>query len=286
MTVRLGRIGYLNVLPIYHPLETGLVEGDFTVTSGPPAELNRLMHQGALDVSAASSVEYARNADQYYLVPDLAIGSRGPVRSVLLLSRFPLMELGGKTVLVSSQTHTSAALLRILITEHWRLDVSFVTGDTTTLLYAGERPDAILAIGDEALNLRHHQDYPHQVDLGQAWQDLTGLPFIFGVWIAQKERVDADPVLFARIAATLVAAKQWGNEHLGDMCVLASDQSYLGQREMCEYFAGLVYDLGEREQHGLTAFFERLRANGTIETVPELRFINLEPLSPTTGTTP
>jgi chorismate dehydratase len=136
--LRLGRIGYLNVLPIYHALETGEVEGHYQVASGPPAELNRLMAAGALDVSAASSIEYARRPEEYLLVPDLAIGSCGPVRSVLLLSRGPVGGLGGETILVSSQTHTSAALLKVLLADNLRLETSFRTGDATSL-HSGHR---------------------------------------------------------------------------------------------------------------------------------------------------
>ena len=111
----LGKIGYLNVLPIYEPLEAGRVPHRFVIRSGPPSTLNELMRRGELDLSACSSIEYARNPADYLLVPDLAIGSRGPVQSVQLLSRVPLARLDGERVLISSHTHTSAALLMLLV---------------------------------------------------------------------------------------------------------------------------------------------------------------------------
>ena len=273
MTVRLGRIGYLNVLPIYHPLETGIMGNDFDIVSGPPSALNRLTDAGKLDVSAASSVEYARHPDKYYLIPDIAIGSRGPVQSVLLLSRRPPEELTGQTILVSSQTHTSAALLRILLKELWKVEVEYTSGDATSLLTAGERPEAILAIGDEALHLRHHPDYPHRSDLGQAWLDLTGLPFIFGVWIVLRESLARNEAEVRRACDGLLAAKRWGTENIGEMCTLAAEDSCLNVREMCSYFDGLVYDLGEREIQGLTLFYRRLAVHGIIDRAPELCFL-------------
>ncbi len=273
MTVRVGKIGYLNVLPIYHPLETGCIENDFAIISGPPSELNRRMDAGELEISANSSIEYARHPDKYYLVPNIAIGSRGPVQSVLLLSRVPLEELEGQTILVSSQTHTSAALLRVLMAELWKINTNFISGDATTQLEKGERPPAILAIGDEALNLRHHPDYPYRTDLGEAWLDLTELPFIFGVWLVQKESFDRNEQRIRLACETLLAAKKWGTDNISDMCTLASEESCLNAQEMCSYFDGLVYDFDEREKKGLKIFYQHLYTNGIIENIPSLNFL-------------
>ncbi|WP_272700298.1 menaquinone biosynthetic enzyme MqnA/MqnD family protein [Desulfovibrio sp. Fe33] len=273
MSVRLGKIGYLNVLPIYHPLESGILPLDCEVTSGPPAELNKLMDAGKLDLSAASSVEYARHADKYYLIPDIAIGSRGPVQSVLLLSRRPVEELNGETILVSSQTHTSAALLRVLQAKLWKIETGFFTDNATAILEKGERPEAILCIGDEALNLRYHPDYPHRIDLGEAWRQLTGLPFIFGVWIVQRESWERDRGRVKQAAEMLLAGKRWGIENISDVCVMAAEESNLNDEEMCSYFDGLVYDLGDEEQKGMRTFYENLVETKIIDRVPELVFL-------------
>lgn len=271
--IRLGKIGYLNVLPIYHPLETGLVENDFNIVSGPPSALNRLMDQGSLQVSASSSIEYARHPEKYYLVPNIAIGSRGPVQSVLLLSRGPAMELNGKTVLVSSQTHTSAALLKVLMQLHWGMDPQFVTGDATDMLAQGELPDAILCIGDEALELRTRKEYPVRVDLGEEWRNQTGLPFIFGVWIVQRDAWTRDREAVEKACRTLLTAKKWGVDNMQSMCTLASESSHMGSEEMCSYFDGLVYDLGPAEQIGLKHFYTQLAKTGLIDKAPKLEFL-------------
>ncbi|MCJ2163083.1 MULTISPECIES: menaquinone biosynthesis protein [unclassified Pseudodesulfovibrio] len=273
MPLRLGKIGYLNVLPIYHPLETGLIENDFAISSGPPSELNRLMDDGLLDLSAASSIEYARHPEKYYLIPDIAIGSRGPVQSVLLLCRRPMEKLSGTTILVSAQTHTSAALLRILLTKHWKIRTDFTTGNASLALKNGERPEAILAIGDEALNLRYHPDYPHRIDLGEAWRELTGLPFIFGVWLVQRNSWIRNRAALEKGVCQLQQGKRWGVDHMSEVCVMAAEESCLNDEEMCSYFDGLVYDFGEEEQRGLKVFYENLLESGLIKQVPRLEFI-------------
>lgn len=273
MSTRLGRIGYLNVLPIYHPLETGLIENDFEIIPGPPSMLNTMMDAGKLEISAASSIEYARNPEKYYLIPDIAIGSRGPVQSVLLLSRYDLNDLAGKRILVSSQTHTSAALLKVLLAELWKVKVDYCTGDATDELQCGNRPDAILAIGDEALDLRHHPEYPYRTDLGEAWRNLTNLPFIFGVWLVQRSSYEKNPEQIRAACAKLIAARQWGSENMSDMCTLAAEESCLNDNEMCSYFDGLVYEFGKNEIQGLKLFYSHLAEHRIIESVPDLVFI-------------
>ena len=269
----MGRIGYLNVLPIYHSLERGIVPNGFEFRYGPPAVLNDMMHRGELDLSSCSSMEYARHADDYYLIPNIAIGSKGPVQSVLLLSRVPLEELEGTTILVSAQTHTSAALLRILMTERLRLNVSYRTGDATGELENGERPQAILAIGDEALTLRTHRDYPTLLDLGEAWREWTGLPFIFGVWIASRSAYERNPAAVTQAARLLLQGKEWGLENLPEMCVLAAQGGRMSNDQLRSYFAGLAYDLDPQSIKGLRLFLRHLERSGQIPRAPELHFL-------------
>lgn len=277
--IKLGRIGYLNVLPLHYPLEQGILTpkwaGAFELIAGPPAELNILMDHGRLDLSGCSCIEYARHPDKYFIVPDLAIGSRGPVQSVLLLCRTRPEDLDKATILVSAQTHTSAALLDLLLRQHIGVTPRYETGDATALLKSGQRPEAILCIGDEALNLRRHPDYPQRMDLGEAWREWTGLPFIFGLWIASREAVRTRPEEVAAGARLLIEAKKWGQAHLDRISAVAAPNSILTEEEMRSYFAGLVYNLGEEELKGLRLFYERLAEAGAIPAAPELCFLPL-----------
>ncbi len=272
-SIRLGRISYANVLPIYLPLETGRIPHRYQFVSGPPAALNEIMSAGGLDVASVSSIEYARRPERYLLIPDLAIGCRGPVRSVLLLSRVPVEELGGATVLVSSQTHTSAALLRILFREHLRLDVRYEAGEACQGMLSGEGPEAVLAIGDEALFLRDHPGYPHALDLGEAWRQWTGLPFIFGVWVVSREAAARMGKHGDWLWRPLLEGKRWGQAHMDQVIAAADTISHLGSEALACYFQGLVYDLGQEERQGLEAFFAWLVQQGEISRAPELTFV-------------
>lgn len=271
----LGRISYLNVLPIYYPLEQDIIDHHFRFFYGPPAELNDLMSKGSLDISSASSIEYARNYKDYYLVPDLAIGSNGPVQSVLLLSRTPISQLENQVIVVSAQTHTSAILLKLLLKFHYRLRVFFDSGNISQLLKDSNHPTAFLAIGDEALRLRNHPDYPYRLDLGQAWLEWTALPFIFGLWVVNRSSFDSYDLPIIRGCQKLIAAKKWGQERIDFFSRYIADQGILNTEQLRSYFNGLVYDLKNREQEGLKRFFQYLYEVGEIPQVPPLKFCPL-----------
>ncbi|MFA9393898.1 MAG: menaquinone biosynthetic enzyme MqnA/MqnD family protein [Halodesulfovibrio sp.] len=269
--LQVGRIRYLNVLPIYHPLETGIFGENFDLVYGTPAELNEQMEAGKLDVSSCSSFEYARHPEKYFLLPDIAIGSAGPVMSVLLISKKPISELGGEEILTTAQSHTSAALLRMLFRDCLKLNVSYKTGSVSDHIEQGELPTAALCIGDEALRLRNDDRYPYRLDLGEAWREWTGLPFIFGVWIVSRRSVETG--CFTQDPAELFRnAKNWGDENIQHVIELAKKAGYMDTEGLTQYFQSLVFDLGEEEQKGLRLFFKRLAEAKEIPSAPELEF--------------
>ena len=273
--LRMGRISYLNVLPIYHPLEAGILPHDYELVAGPPALLNDMMGRGELHVSSCSCFEYARRPERYYLVDDLSIGSRGPVMSVLLLSRVPVEELGGHEILISGESHTSVALLRLLMRDRYRQAVTYRTAQVSPALRSATPPTAFLAIGDEALRLRQHPDYPYRVDLAEAWREWTGLPFIFGVWVVSRDA--ADRGLFHDDPGELLRrGRDWGLAHMDVILDLTGHGCPLSREDLAFYYReGLVYSLGEEELRGLHLFYEKLAAAGIIAAVPPLRFFSL-----------
>lgn len=270
--LRMGRIGYLNVLPIYHPLEAGILPHNFELVSGPPALLNDMMARGELQVSSCSCFEYASRPERYYLVNDLSIGSRGPVMSVLLLSRVPLLQLDGKEILISGETHTSVALLRLLMHDFYRCKVTYRTGQVTPALSDKTPPVAFLAIGDEALRLRNHPDYPYRLDLAEAWRNWTGLPFIFGLWVISRAAADAK--IFSEDPGELLRkGRDWGLAHMDVILDLTAHGCPLSREELLTYYTeGLVYTLGSEEKKGLLLFYQKLAQANLIPVCPDLQF--------------
>lgn len=268
---RMGRIEYLNVLPVYHALETGRVPHGYELVYGPPSVLNDKMSRGELVVASTSSIEYARRPEKYWIVPDIAIGGNGPVMSVLLLSRVPVADLNGKTVLVSAQTHTSAALLRLLLQDYAKVRVVYATGDAAEGVSEANPPDAVLTIGDEALRLRTHPAYPYKWDLSAAWREWTNLPFTFGLWVVNRQAAEKN-ALAEDPAKALHAGRDWGKANINEVLDVAEKRYSLSRAQLTEYFAALSYSLGEAEQKGLRLFYDRLAANGLTEKAPDLAF--------------
>ncbi len=268
--LNLGRIGYLNVLPVYYPLESGIVSHPFSIISGTPAYLNELAARGALDISPVSSIEYARHAGLYYIVPDLSISSIGEVKSVLLFSRQPIERLDGKKILVSPQSHTSVGLLKVLAKMRFEVEPVFATGTPADFSINGDVPEALLAIGDEALRLNGRHLFPHVLDLGSAWYEWTGLPFVFALWVVRKKAVDEKNGRIPAAVKALLASKKWGCSYIGRICEEAARAGVLEIGELHEYYRCLRFDLDEKERRGLELFYSCLRQIGELERVPEL----------------
>jgi chorismate dehydratase len=262
--MRLGRIGYVNCYPVYGAIDRGRVAAPATLVTGTPAELNDRLADGRLDVSVISAVAYAQQAEDYELLPDLAISSDGPVRSVLLFSRRPPAKLDGARVLVSTASRTSVHLLDLLARDRW--GVAFVTepapvepGDLERL--RGIEHDAVLVIGDGALLLAARGAYPHVTDLGEAWKAWTGLPFVFAVWAARRA-VDRRAV--HDLHRALLASRKWGLAHLDELAGQASDVTGVERIRCREYLAGLDYGLSYKHIAGLGDFLRRLAARGVV----------------------
>ena len=262
--MRLGRIGYVNCYPVYGAMDRGIVAAPGALVTGTPNELNDALAGGALDVSVISAVAYAQHATTLDLLPDLAISSDGPVRSVMLFSRRAPEELDGARVLLSSSSRTSVLLLDLLAREKW--GVRFAgepartePGDLAAL--ARTAHDAVLVIGDGALLLRAAGTYPIAVDLGEEWKRWTGLPFVFAVWAARRA-VKRDTV--RRAHGALLASRTWGLAHIAELAEQASRVADVDAGDCVEYLSGLDYGLSYQHLAGLTHFLGRLAGLGVV----------------------
>ena len=268
--MRVGRIPYINCYPVYGAIDAGVVKLDAELVTGVPSDLNAKMARGQLDVSVVSAIEYARASERYLLLPDLAISCDGPVRSVLLLSKVPAPELGGRRVMLSRSSMTSVALLELLFANVWHAKPDFAPGDAelTDVSKFGDEPhDARLVIGDAALVLgsgpqaANPKPYPFVYDLGTEWKRWTGLPFVFAVWVAQRT-TSVDRAL--SVHATLIVSRAWGLQHIDQLAERAAQSSGVDAGACREYLSGLDYRLSYPHLAGLTNFFNRLVEVGRV----------------------
>jgi chorismate dehydratase len=268
---RLGRISYLNVLPIYHALESRFEENGFHLVRGTPAELNAGMQRGEVDLGSISAMEYGRNFKDYLLLPDLSISSRGPVGSVLLFSRRPFGELTGRRVRVSAASASGAALVKVLLRELFQVNPDYCQGPL-----AGrplDEVEALLAIGDEALRLKNEKVMPFELDLGEAWQELTGLPFVFGVWAVRRAFAEAEPETTKSLHRLLLRSMTCGLGSLAELSRIAAAPFGMTEAQVLAYFRQLDYALGPEHEKGLRTFFQYLVAQGELAEEPRREYL-------------
>jgi chorismate dehydratase len=262
---RVGHIQFLNCLPIYWGLVRSGALLDVELTKDTPDRLNDMLVTGELDIGPISLVEYLRNADSLVLLPDLAVGSDGPVLSVNLVSQVPVAELDGRRVALGSTSRTSALLARMWLAEvHAVRPAYFVCPpDLTSMLLEA---DAAVLIGDAALRATY--DAPRrglQVhDLGQVWRDWTGLPMVFAVWAARRDYAEANPGLVKDVHAAFVASRDDALAHVQDVAEQAARWEVFDAATLAGYFRTLDFSLGERQVDGLVEFSRRAAAAGVI----------------------
>jgi chorismate dehydratase len=277
--LRVGRIFYANLVPIFHALRSAVAPEEALFVDGHPSELNLLMRSGGLDLSPNSSIEYAVRPDLYILCPGISIASRNRVMSVLLLSNGPLRELAADPVAVTVASDTSVALLEILLGES--------LGRRNPLVRTDLRPEealrkypAYLAIGDEAIRAAVEGTAPHITDLGEWWKRETGKPFVFSLWIASRKAWEGQgkgPL--SRFAAALLEAKRSVQESIRRGEYPWGGPEWIPAKFREDYWRCLSYDLDE-EAEGLALFYRLAAKYGRIPSAPPLRFLEIAPARP------
>ena len=246
--IRIGRIGYVNMAPVFFRLDAEVEE-----IVGVPTELNRALLDGDVDVAPISSIEYARNADRLRLLPRLCVSSEGAVDSIQLVSRIPLEQL--RTIAVTPESATSVVLTKVLLPEAEHVPL-------------GEDAEATLLIGDAALKSAFEDPTPHY-DLGRLWLERTGLPMVFAVWACPEPL----PPGLAELEDALVASVRLARAEPETLAHEASERYGYPAGFLARYFEKLRYRFGPRERAGLMTFLELARDVGELDEVPELRFV-------------
>jgi chorismate dehydratase len=266
--LRLGHIVYSNCFPVHARLLDQGAPGWIEIIEGVPGRLNGLLERGDVDVAPCSSIEFARNADRYRVLPDLVIGSRGPVRSIVFATTRPPEQLDDALVAVPTASATSVVLLKVLLRLRWGVRPRFHWFDQATEDPFAGGADAALFIGDVALRPDLYPQVPLRFDLGAEWWEHTGLPFAFAVWQAGS---GSDAAL-VRLHEELLQSRAYGLANRADLAARWADRFGFDADFLDRYWAGLSYELDDSMLQGLTTFYRLAAEIGEIEAEPRLHF--------------
>src|SRR5215831_9860851 len=249
--LRLGRISYVNMAPVFFRLDADVDE-----IQGVPTVLNDRLLTGELDIAPISSIEYARHAHRLRILPRLCVSSEGAVDSIQLVSKLPLEQV--RVVAVTPESATSVALTKVLLPEAEQVPL-------------GEPADAKLLIGDAALKSAFEDPTPHY-DLGRLWLERTGLPMVFAVWACPEPLADG----LAELEDALVSSVRRARAEPEQLAREAAARYGYPAGFLARYFEKLRYRFGPRERAGFYTFLELARDAGELDHVPELRFARSE----------
>ena len=272
--VNLGRISYINVAPVYYGLDNGLKPDWLNIVSAPPSILNDMMAKNELDISPVSSVAYAKHQDEWLLLPDLSIACFGRVMSVILVSKKPFENLTNNKVIITDKSAAAAELLKLLFSIK-RVKPVFETMPIQCPDEIKKFADAALIIGDKALKEKWHVHFDHIYDLGQMWLELTGLPFVFALWVVRKSFADKKPEVVSSIIKLFNISKKQGKKNLEDIAQKASE--ILGiDIDICrKYYELLNYNLDPLQFKGIRTFFDKLYHEKILPQKVQLRFFEI-----------
>jgi len=263
--LRLAAISYLNTAPLMWDFDHGNLRRKYEVDYMLPSACAERLSKGEVDVGIIPAAAYATIPD-LQIVPDVAIASRGPVRSILLVSKKPIDDVN--TVALDTSSRSSVALLKVLFAKCYARNPEFVNAEPD-LKKMLEKNDAALLIGDPALTA---DTTGYEVrDLGAEWTRFTGRPFVYAFWAVRK----------AADATTEVSRDlEWSRRHgilaesIQAIAELWAPILKLEEKDIVSYLTDNIhYRLDKSCIEGLRLFYQYAAECGALPGAPELQFL-------------
>jgi len=247
----LACVSFLNSKPLIDPLVN---RADVTVHFAVPSALLPIVESAApprASTGLLSLVDYQLASTDLLLVPAGMIGSDGPTFTVRLYSQVPPEKI--HTVFGDTDSHTSVLLAQLILRERFNIAAPLLPLTDSPKTH----PETMLLIGDKVVNAAPDPHlYPHQLDLGEQWKSLTGLPFVFAMWMMRKDHATAHPEEALALARLLADARRRGADLTEDLLDrYAAEKRWprdLARKYFTEY---LRYQVTPEARQGLALFF-------------------------------
>ena len=280
---RIAAVEFLNTITLIEGLDTWT---DCQLIKAVPSRIGQMVVEGAADIGLASIVDAADPKNNLTLIPSGMIGCDGPTLTVRLFSAVPPSLIS--TVHADTDSHTSVMLADIILRELHDVAAEFKPFDAreksgTPPTEPTQSPDeawpeTILLIGDKVVvDSPPAVRYPHQIDLGQAWHELTGLPFVYATWMCRGDEADTPKIAEAAIMLERIAKR---NELRLDWLVTNQAKSHHWPADLARTYIGqlLKFNPDERAQEAVDLFFKKLRTHNILNAA-EPNWIDITPLA-------
>jgi chorismate dehydratase len=260
--VRMGSVSYLNARPLVYELTRHAK--DIALRFDVPSLCADLLHRGEIDLGLIPSLEYLRHRD-YRVVPELGIVSDDEVASVALFTSRPIEDVG--SIALDTSSRTSVGLLRLLCGRHFRIAPAFVPHEPD-LEAMTRAADAALLIGDPALFAPFERAGLQKIDLGRAWRDMTGLPFVWAMWVGR-----ADGPITPRVCRLLREARDRALTRIDEIAGAFGEGDEERSAIAAVYLRqNIGFELAATHLAGVARFFELAVEDGLAETLRPLAF--------------
>ncbi|RSL33466.1 hypothetical protein D7Z54_10905 [Salibacterium salarium] len=265
MSLTIGEISYTNVIPAFYCMQKEKLRAE-TCRFEPkvPAELNKGMKNGDIDVAAISSFAFGDSVHEYELLPDLSVSSYGKVGSIFLFCHKPIEAMEGTNIALTSSSATSVHLLKVILKEFYgfeNINYKTMTPDPETMR---KENDGFLLIGDDAIQASWSMEENwYRYDLGELWYKNTGLPMTYAVFAVRKEAVKRHPAVVKKLYNEFLSSKRLSLSSYFDAMVKDVQTEHGGTMSFWKsYFRGLHYDFLEQEKKGLLYYYELIYKYG------------------------
>lgn len=242
--LKVTAVSYLNTKPFLYGIFNEGLEEELDLELNIPSVCAQKLRDGAVDLGLVP-VAIIPSLQNPHIISDYCIGTEGAVATVCLYSEVPLEEIG--YVFLDHHSRTSVELLKVLMQNHWQIAPEQIPAAEGYIdQIAGNR--AGLVIGDRTMGLEKR--FPYVYDLGKAWEDYTGLPFVFAAWISNKP---LDPVFVNKFNKALAA----GLAHIPQLVYLLPQPE--SGFDLQTYFTDHIsYELDAAKRTALTRFLAEI----------------------------
>jgi chorismate dehydratase len=268
--LRISAISYLNTAPLMWDFEHGDAGSEFDISYTLPSACARALEAGTADVGIIPAAAYAQ-VPSLMVLPGVAIASRRPVRSILLVSRVPVNQI--RSVALDTSSMTSVALTKVLF-EKWLGGGRTYTPMSPDIEKMLAQHDAGLVIGDPALQIDRSRY--HTLDLAEEWIRYTGKPFVFAFWAVRQEALQEAP-LSQDLAAIFQLSRDHGLEpaSLDRITREWAPRLSLEESDIRSYLTqNIYYRLEVACLDGLQLFYRYAAEIGALPAAPEVCFLS------------